>query len=88
MPPGGLTEAVLASEPVAPAAIVPLAEKVTLPPTSTFTALLMLPLPLAGQLDPGDALHVHVTPLSMPAKVSVTVAPVTSLGPALVTVMV
>jgi hypothetical protein len=48
----------------------------------------MLPDPLAGQLEPADAVHVHVTPLRMPGKVSVTVAPVRSSGPLLATVIV
>jgi hypothetical protein len=48
----------------------------------------MLPEPLAGQVDPAEALHVQLIPLKVAGNVSVTVAPVTLLGPLLVTVMV
>src|SRR5207249_845626 len=49
----------------------------------------MLPGPLAAaQLDPADAVHVHVTPARLAGKLSTTVAPVTLPGPALLTVIV
>jgi hypothetical protein len=48
----------------------------------------MFPEPEAAQLAPGVAEHVQVMPVRPDGKVSVTVAPATSLGPALVTVIV
>ena len=53
-----------------------------MPPTAKFTVSLILPLPLAAQLEPLDATHVHVAPLSALGNVSETVAPVTTEGPA------
>jgi hypothetical protein len=49
---------------------------------------LMLPAPPAEQVDPGDAEQVQVAPRSVAGTASVTVAPVTSLGPALAAVIV
>ncbi len=48
----------------------------------------MLPLPLAGQLDPTLAAQVQLPIVKPLGAVSVTVAPVTALGPLLVTTMV
>lgn len=63
--------------------------KVAEPPFARLTVVLMLPVPLAlPQLDPLDAAHVQETLPRMPGTVSVTVAPVTGLGPSLVTVIV
>jgi hypothetical protein len=56
--------------------------KVALPPTARSTDALRFPLPLAGQLDPELAVHVHVAPVSAVGNVSVTVAPVTAARPA------
>ena len=68
---------------------VPVAVKTTLAPTGTVTAVLMLPLPDAGHAPPPVAAHVHVTPVRVAGKASVTVAPLASLGPSgLVTVIV
>jgi hypothetical protein len=47
-----------------------------------FTVALMSPAPDAGQLDPADAAHVQVTPVSAAGNTSATVAPVTAVGPA------
>ena len=67
----------------------PVAVKTTLAPTGTVTGVLMSPLPDAGHAPPLVPVHVHVTPIRGVGNVSVTVAPVASLGPrALVTVMV
>jgi hypothetical protein len=88
VPPGTAAVAVLLSVPVALAAMVALTVYVAVPPLSRVTLWLMFPDPLAGQLDPADALHVQLTPVRLAGKVSVTVAPVTLLGPLLVTVMV
>ena len=49
----------------------------------------MSPLPDAGHVPPPVPVHVHATPVSVVGKVSVTVAPLASLGPSgLVMVMV
>ncbi len=82
-PPGAAIVAVLASVPVADADTVPVTVKVAVPPTVSVTAALMLPLPLAGQLAPPAATHVHVMPVSAAGNASATVAPTTALGPAL-----
>jgi len=89
VPTGAATVAVLASVPVALAEIVPVAVNVTVPPLSTFTLAARFPLPLAaGQAEPAVAVQLQVTPLMIAGKLSVTVAPVTALGPALLTAMV
>jgi hypothetical protein len=48
----------------------------------------MSPLPLAGQLLPAEATHVHAAPEIVAGNVSDTVAPVTALGPLFVATMV
>lgn len=59
------------------------------PPASRFTVVLILPLPEAlAQDEPLEAVHVQENVLYLLEMVSVTVAPVTALGPLLVTVMV
>ncbi len=67
---------------------VAVAVNVALPPESRFTAALMSPAPAAGQTEPALAVQVQVTPLSCAGNRSVTVAPVTALGPLLVATMV
>jgi len=52
---------------------------VAVPPTSRSTLAFRFPLPLAGQLDPAEAAHVQVTPLSCAGKTSLTIAPVTDV---------
>ena len=89
-PAGGSTWAALTSSPVAAGSTVPVAVKTTVAPTGTVTGVLMSPLPDGGA---GAAARcpaqVHVTPVSVAGNVSVTVAPLASLGPSgLVTVMV
>ena len=67
----------------------PVAVKTTLAPTGTVTGVLMLPLPDVGHAPPPVPVHVHVTPVSVAGNMSMTTAPVASLGPSgLVTVMV
>src|SRR6185295_14577805 len=75
------TLAVLASEPVAVAEMVPVRVNVAVPPASNETVALIEPVPEAGQDDPTDAVHVHVAPVIVPGTVSVTVPPVTTDGP-------
>ena len=89
-PAGGNTWAALTRSPVAAGLTVPVAVKTTLAPTGTVTDVLMLPLPdAATQVPPPVPAQVHVTPVSVAGNVSVTVAPLASLGPSgLVTVMV
>ena len=82
LPTGAAIVAVLTSEPVAAADTEPLTVKVAVPETRRLTLALMLPLPDAGQLEPALAAHVHVTPVKAAGKVSATVAPVITDGPA------
>src|SRR5215467_11425090 len=87
-PPGTVTVAVLAIEPVALPATVALTVKVAVPPLSRFTLAEMFPLPLAGQLEPALATQVQLPMVNPVGAVSVTVAPVTALGPLLVATIV
>src|SRR6266550_2059402 len=64
------------------------AVKVAVPPLRRLTKALRLPLPLAGQLEPADAAQVQVTALNCAGKTSLTVAPTTALGPALLATIV
>src|SRR5919198_3180806 len=86
VPAGAATDAVfvIVPEPVT----VPVTVNVTDWPARTSTVSFRFPLPLAGQLDSPDGTHVQVTPESWTGITSVTVAPVTPLGPALLTTMV
>src|SRR5664279_4358725 len=87
--PGGVdTVAVFDRVPVADADNVPVSVNVAVPPTSRFTDALMFAVPVAGQLLPGVAAQVHVTPVSTAGTRSVTVAPMTALGPLFVATMV
>ena len=88
VPDGTDTVAVLLSVPVADALTVALTVYVAVPLASRFTVSLMLPLPEAVQLEPADAVHVQVTPVKLAGIVSLTVAPVTSLGPLFVATIV
>src|SRR5512132_372396 len=83
-PTGAAMVAVLAIEPLALPATVALTVKVAVPPLSRLTEAEMLPLPLAGQLDPADAAQVQAPKVRLAGAVSVTVAAVTVLGPLLV----
>jgi hypothetical protein len=87
-PPGNATVAVFDNVPVAVDATVALTVNVTVPAASTLTAAEMLPEPEAGQLDPAEAVHVHVAPVRLAGNVSVTVAPVMADGPAFDVTMV
>ena len=70
------------------AATVPLTVNVTELPTGRSTVVLMLPLPLDGQLAPPLLVHVHVTPLSPLGMMSETNAEVTGDGPELLATIV
>jgi hypothetical protein len=82
LPPGIAIDAVLASEPVALGAMVPVTVKVAVPLESKVTDALMEPEPDTGQEDPEDAEQVHVAPVSDAGMASVTVAAVMVEGPA------
>src|SRR5438093_828250 len=89
IPPGGVTVAVFDRVPEALMLSVPVAVNVTVLPEMRFTIWLMFPEPLgAPQLEPAEAVHVQVIVVSAAGKGSVTIAPVTRLGPALVTAIV
>src|SRR6266508_5879059 len=91
MPLGGVTVALLTNCPVVPLGTVPLRLKVAVPPLTRLTVVAMLPLPLAAPHAFGAvAVQVQVkpAPLSAAGSGSLTAAPVTSLGPLLVTTMV
>src|SRR5439155_1413606 len=66
-----------------PAVTVAVAVNVAVPPLRRFTRALSLPLPLAGQHEPAVAPHDDLPILSCAGKTSLTVAPTTALGPAL-----
>jgi hypothetical protein len=62
---------------------------VAVPPETRLTVVEMSPEPeAAAQLEPAEAVHVQVTPVSCVEKVSATAAPVTSEGPLLLTTIV
>lgn len=89
VPAGGVTVAVLTSEPVALLETVAVSVNVAEPLANNVTVVLMLPVPLAApQLEPAEAVQVHVALLNVFGKSSVTVALVATLGPAFVTTMV
>src|SRR5215813_7807836 len=65
--------AVFVSVPVAPDGIVPVARNLTARPTPRLTKVAMFPEPdAAPHTAPGSAAHVHVTPVSGTASVTVT----------------
>ena len=80
-PPGNATVAVLVNEPVALAAIVPVTVNVAVPLGNMVTEALIEPEPEAGQVEPADAVQVHVTLESVAGMVSVTVAATMVEGP-------
>src|SRR5439155_17788805 len=86
-PTGAAMVAVLAMEPVALPATVALTVNVAVPPLSKFTLAEMLPLPLAGQLEPTLATQLQLPNVRPAGAVSVTVAPVAALGPLFVATM-
>src|SRR5438445_114127 len=87
IPAGAVTVAVFVIVPEL-AVTVAVAVNVAVPPLSRLTLALRLPLPLAGQVDPADAAQVKRTLATCARKLSVTVAPLTALGPALLATIV
>lgn len=86
---GAVTVAVLVRVPVAELTTVAFKLNVVVAPGSRLTVVLMLPLPLAApQLAPADGVQVQLTLVSLVGTVSVTVAPLTVLGPLFLTTMV
>ena len=89
VPAGAVTVAVLACGPIAEAATSVVATNVARPPARSVTVVAMAPAPDAAPHDePAVAVQVQVTPVNAGANVSVTVASVAVLGPALVTTSV
>src|SRR5437660_12192774 len=58
-----------------PAMTVAVTVNVALPPLVRSTSAFTLPLPLAGQVEPAEATHVHVGLVNSAGKVSLPVAP-------------
>lgn len=88
-PLGGVMLAVFVIGAVASAGNVAVNVKVAVPALARLTVVFMLPVPLAWpQLEPPDAAQTHDTLVRMAGTLSATVAPVTGLGPSLVTVIV
>lgn len=86
---GAMTVAVLLKDPVAELTTVAFNLNVAVLPGRRSTVVLMLPLPLgAPQAPPVEAVQVQVTLVSLVGTMSLTVAPVTVLGPLLRTVIV
>ena len=89
VPTGGVTVAVFTNVPTAVDATLATTLKVAVPLTARLTVVLRLPVPLAAlQLEPPVATQLQLALVMAAGKVSATVAPVTALGPALVTTMV
>ena len=61
---------------------------VAVPPTARSTEALMFPAPLVGQDDPTEAVQLQAAPVNTAQLVSLTVAPVTGVGPLFVATMV
>src|SRR5580765_5857489 len=88
-PAGAVTVAVLASRPVAFAAIRPVTVNVARAPVPSETVVARLPVPEAtAQLDPASAVQVHAGATRATGNRSLTLAAVTGLGPVLVTTTV
>jgi hypothetical protein len=86
--PGGVTVAVLTSEPVAVGNTDDVTVNVAVEPGARLTVVLIPPLPLgAAQLPPAEAAQVHVAAPNFEERGSVTVAPLTALGPLFLTVI-
>src|SRR2546430_17622020 len=86
VPAGAVTVAVLLIVPVP--ATVAVTVNVAVPPLVRSTSAVTFPLPLAGQAEPAEAAQVHVGLVNCAGKMSLTVAPMTALGPALLATIV
>src|SRR6478735_4835299 len=89
-PAGGVTVAVLVSDPVAEGPTRTVKVKVTLAPAGRSTVVARAPVPLVGPLTvppPLLAVAAQVAPVTPAGSGSDTLAPVTALGPALLTTM-
>ena len=88
-PLGAAIVAVLTSDPVADALMVAVSVNVAVPPDSKLVVVLMFPDPeAAAHVEPAEAAHVQVAPVSEAGSVSEMVAPVTPDGPAFAAVIV
>src|SRR6476469_9103189 len=90
-PAGGVIVAVLLSVPVAEGSIWTVKVKVTLALTGRLTVVARAPVPLAGPVTvppPLLSVAVQVTAVTPAGRGSATLAPLTALGPALLTTMV
>src|SRR5262245_33916613 len=89
VPPGGVTVAALTNEPVTLGLIEAVNVKVTLALTGRSTMVARAPVPLEGPvtLPPPLVVDVQVAALAPAGSASKTLAPVTALGPVLLTTM-
>lgn len=88
IPPGAATVAVFTRVPRAVLATVAVTVMVAEPPDCRLTDVLMFPPPLgAPQLEPAVAVQVQIAFVRIAARLSVTLAEATALGPSLVTTM-
>lgn len=88
-PAGAATVAVFVTVPVALLATVVLTVNVAVPPGSKLTVVVILIVPLGvAQAEPADAEQVHEDIIRLVGKISVTSAPITALGPELLTMIV
>ena len=87
-PAGFVTVTVFVRLPNEPALTGAVTVNVAVPPLSRLTGVLISPLPEAEPVDPALYTAVHVAPSIWLGNVSTTVAPVTLLGPLLVTTIV
>src|SRR3990172_10508769 len=87
IPAGAVTDAVFVIVPD-PAVTVAITVNVAVPPLVRSTSAFRFPLPLAGQAEPPVGAQVQVAPVSSAGNTSVTVAPATALGPALLATIV
>ncbi len=88
MPAGGATVTVFVMSPNASERTGAVTVNVAVPPLSRFTRASMVPLPEAGPLDPALYVAVHVGLENSAGITSTTRAPVTAVGPSLVTTIV
>ena len=90
-PAGGVTVAVLVSEPVAVGSMVAVKWKVTVAPTGRSTVVARAPLPPLGPVTlppPVSPVNVQLAAVTPAGRGSDSAAPVAALGPALLTSMV